>query len=1184
LPEDRGAGNEGLGAGAASFDNGRGVDPAVDLEANGTPAGVDPVPELGDLGKNVREEALAGKPRVDGHDEHDVERIPLVTEDLETIGGVEGHPRTAAERADPRERPVKMPRARGVHDERPGSHAREFLDEGVGRIDHEVDVELGPAAPAAERVEHERAHGEVGHVVVVHHVVMDHVGPGGEHGVDLGAEAREVGGDQRGGEKSGTRHGGGGGTRPETAVTLARRSRPLPACGAHLLVGRADPLRALVGHAHGQVARAGGGEFVGMMTSEETAVGQRDIGVARVRTDTEGRVGFGERGTAGRSVLRPRAAGAEPFGRPSPFFLEKNTRVESLELEGMESELLEKGREFGAERYRAAKKNVLAERELREETRAESVTGRRALQALGPRGGVGGDGFAPFAPGCEVAFDLVGRDPVRSQDGGEGFGRPPRLRARSPGVVAQKPKRILPESLVAETPAATERTETVEETNEKISESDRTRCAVVIAQEEHEDKKKPEHGRGRTRGTRPGRRPVTPPLYYRNRLPSLRAHLPMSVLRPLLLPSLVVLAGLVFVGTARAQPDLYVPDTANSTLLVVDAASGTLVQTVALPGPPTAVAVATASGTVYVGLSVTTSSNTTIEVVPYDPANGTLGSPIALATTTLANTVEALAVNPAGTALYASSESDTLYAVDLESGSVSQTINLGGYGTATDLALSPNGHTLYFALPNATAVGLYDPETGGFGLLSLGSDAPLDLALNPSGSRLYVSEPLTNQIAVLDTDTGALLTQWTVPSYPEGLAVSPDGTTVYVASAGSNLVAAFDAENGTETATVALPAAPSDLALTPDGTGLYALLGSEGALASLPAPGLAFSSILDLTSGTLEATGDLMGAGDIAVTNQSLPTTEGTGISGTLSAQDSLGRALSFSLLTPPSHGTASVSPSGSFSYTPASGYIGIDRFTFLASASGGPGEPADPVSAPGVVRVCAEPTTLTLTAPEAVTIAAATGANSGPSTIAFTTNAPCGASYTVTSSNTTLFPSGSLGFAGIGSQREILLTPAPKETGTATVTLSGTTSEGATGETSIAVSVADPPTISGIPSPIGASENSTYGPLDFTVSGTPPLTVTATSDNPSVVAQSGIVIGGSGTNRTLTVTPVANAIGSAQITITVTDGNGLSTSEIISFEALSTGSSGALGPLSLLLLTVGALVVASRRRRPTRR
>jgi hypothetical protein len=50
-------------------------------------------------------------------------------------------------------------------------------------------------------------------------------------------------------------------------------------------------------------------------------------------------------------------------------------------------------------------------------------------------------------------------------------------------------------------------------------------------------------------------------------------------------------------------------------------------------------------------------------------------------------------------------------------------------------------------------------------------------------------------------------------------------------------------------------------------------------------------------------------------------------------------------------------------------------------------------------------------------------------------------------------------------------------------------------------------------------------------------LTVTVSSANQSVVADAGLLLGGSGANRTLVVSPVAGATGSSLITVTVSDG-----------------------------------------------
>ena len=53
-------------------------------------------------------------------------------------------------------------------------------------------------------------------------------------------------------------------------------------------------------------------------------------------------------------------------------------------------------------------------------------------------------------------------------------------------------------------------------------------------------------------------------------------------------------------------------------------------------------------------------------------------------------------------------------------------------------------------------------------------------------------------------------------------------------------------------------------------------------------------------------------------------------------------------------------------------------------------------------------------------------------------------------------------------------------------------------------------------------------------------LTVTSSSSNTGLVASSGTQFGGSGANRTVTITPVSGQTGTTTITLTVTDGGGL--------------------------------------------
>ncbi|MDB6123918.1 MAG: sorting protein [Pedosphaera sp.] len=86
-------------------------------------------------------------------------------------------------------------------------------------------------------------------------------------------------------------------------------------------------------------------------------------------------------------------------------------------------------------------------------------------------------------------------------------------------------------------------------------------------------------------------------------------------------------------------------------------------------------------------------------------------------------------------------------------------------------------------------------------------------------------------------------------------------------------------------------------------------------------------------------------------------------------------------------------------------------------------------------------------------------------------------------------------------------------------------------------------PTISGINNTTTRVDTAT-SPLPVTVNDTETaagsLTLSGSSSNPTLVPNANITFGGSGSSRTVTVTPVAGQLGTASITVTVTDGGGL--------------------------------------------
>jgi hypothetical protein len=101
---------------------------------------------------------------------------------------------------------------------------------------------------------------------------------------------------------------------------------------------------------------------------------------------------------------------------------------------------------------------------------------------------------------------------------------------------------------------------------------------------------------------------------------------------------------------------------------------------------------------------------------------------------------------------------------------------------------------------------------------------------------------------------------------------------------------------------------------------------------------------------------------------------------------------------------------------------------------------------------------------------------------------------------------------------------------------------------TIVVTPVNDPPTISNIADRT-INANASTGAVAFTIGDiddptATTLAVAGSSNNPTLVPAAGIVFGGSGTARTVTVTPAANQSGSATVTVTVTDTGGLTATD----------------------------------------
>ena len=134
--------------------------------------------------------------------------------------------------------------------------------------------------------------------------------------------------------------------------------------------------------------------------------------------------------------------------------------------------------------------------------------------------------------------------------------------------------------------------------------------------------------------------------------------------------------------------------------------------------------------------------------------------------------------------------------------------------------------------------------------------------------------------------------------------------------------------------------------------------------------------------------------------------------------------------------------------------------------------------------------------------------------------------------------PDANIVFGGSGANRTVTVTPAANQSGTATITVTVTDANGGTASDTFVLTVTavnDVPTISDVTDKTTTEDTPTaalsvHGRRCGDGGGVADA-VEAARRTPTLVPDANIVFGGSGANRTVTITPAANQSGTATIT-----------------------------------------------------
>ena len=254
----------------------------------------------------------------------------------------------------------------------------------------------------------------------------------------------------------------------------------------------------------------------------------------------------------------------------------------------------------------------------------------------------------------------------------------------------------------------------------------------------------------------------------------------------------------------------YISNTATNTILVINIATNTVIDTIAVGSAPYGVTVSPDGSHVYVA----NSGSGTVSVI--DAATNML-----VATVLTGALPSGIAVSPDGSLVYVTNTNgNTVTVINTANNAVVAAIPVGlnPYG----VSVSPDGSKVYTTNRASNNVSVISTSTNVVtATISVGTE-PEAICISPDGTQVYVANAASASISVINTSTNAVTATCQLSGIsPVGMCLNPNANLLYVANFSSNNISVVNTATNTEMSTFPEGPGPVSVSLSPDGINLY---------------------------------------------------------------------------------------------------------------------------------------------------------------------------------------------------------------------------------------------------------------------------------------------------------------------------------------------------------------------------